>query len=112
MPSTPWKTDDAGYATVAGAGFAAALAGLFILLAWQASQLLAREQAQVAADLSAVAGTYAFASGEQKATACTRAQEIAELNKAQLESCTFEGQDLIVETRVRGEEAQAKAGPL
>ncbi|MFP7365073.1 hypothetical protein SFC07_04720 [Corynebacterium callunae] len=112
MLSTLWRTNDAGYATVAGAGFAAALGGLLILVAGQAGGLLAREQAQVAADLAAVAGAYAYARGEPAATACSRAQEIAELNKAHLKRCSVEGVDLIVATTIKDKEAWAKAGPL
>ncbi|ANE03032.1 hypothetical protein ccrud_01575 [Corynebacterium crudilactis] len=98
--------------TVASAGIAAILISLFAALAWQAGNLVDKEQAQVAADLSAVAGAYAFARGDLPAVACTTAQHIAEANNAELHTCTTAGEDLTVVVAVRGQHARAKAGPL
>lgn len=112
MQCIQWKTNDDGYITVAGAGVSAALISLFIAIAWQAGSVVAREQAQIAADLSAVAGAYSFARGDPPDTACAVAEQVAELNNSTLLTCTFHGEDLIVSVNVRGKEAHAKAGPL
>ncbi|BAU94695.1 hypothetical protein N24_0433 [Corynebacterium suranareeae] len=112
MQFSRWKTNDDGYITVASAGCAAIMISLLIVLAWQAGNLVAREQAQVAADVSAVAGAYVLARGELAAAACSVAQETALANDAEVENCTIEGEDLTLTINVRGQQAQAKAGPL
>lgn len=112
MPFSRWKTNDEGYITIASAGISAIVITLLVALAWQAGNLVAREQAQVAADLSAVAGAYGYARGETDSQACAISQNIAELNEGSLKHCTISGEDLIVEITVRGQVAHAKAGPL
>lgn len=107
-----WKIDDSGYATVAAAGFAAALATLFVVVAWQAGGLVAREQAQVAADLAAVAGAHVLAVGDGADAACAQAAWVAELNDALLGECHSEGEDVVAEVIVRGRSSYARAGPL
>ena len=115
MRCSQWKTssaNDEGYMTIASAGVASILISLLVVLAWQAGNLVAKEQAQVAADVSAVAGAYAFARGELPDAACATAKHTAEANNAQLENCATEGEDLTLTVTVRGQEAHAKAGPL
>lgn len=112
MRSSRWSTDESGYATVAAAGVTAAVIALLSLIAWQAGALVAREQAQVAADLSAVAGAHALAAGAGDPEVCALAAETAGHNGAQLTACTVLAGDLITATRVRGQEAQARAGPI
>ena len=63
----------------------------------------------MAADLAAVAGAWALATGED---ACTAAGDTAALNGATLETCTESGRDVIVTAAVRGRFTQAKAGPV
>lgn len=104
--------DDSGYATVAAAGFSAALVSVLALVALQMGSSIARAQAQVAADLAAVAGASALAMGEPPDRACAIARETAELNSASLELCTAKDEDLTVEALVRGRLASAAAGPL
>ncbi|WP_080793125.1 Rv3654c family TadE-like protein [Corynebacterium pacaense] len=103
---------DRGYATVAAAGFSAALVSMLAIAALQMSALVAREQAQVAADLAAVAGAGALAAGVTAEHACGTARETAEFNGAELRSCAVEAEDLIVAAQVRGRSAGARAGPL
>lgn len=112
MRCSRWSTDDAGYATVAAAGTTAAVISLVSLIAWQAGTLVAREEAQVAADLSAVAGAHALAAGETDLVACALAAETARLNGAELHRCTAVSGDLVAGTVVRGQSAQARAGPV
>ena len=117
MLSSLWKTkgrcdDDAGYATVATAGFAAALVLLCGVIAWHAGSVVATAQAQRAADLAAVAGAYRFTVGEGAATACVTALQVAEHNDARIKNCDIAGEDVIVEAEDRGHTAWARAGPL
>ena len=98
-----------GYATVVTAGIIAAVASLWLAVAAVASFVVARHEAQVAADLAAVAGAWEVAKGRD---ACTKAEEIAVLNGAELGSCVIDGRDVEVTAQLRGRSAIARAGPV
>ena len=100
---------EAGYATVATAGILAAISGLLLVVAAASSQVVAQPRAQVAADLSAVAGAWALAYGED---ACSAAQHTAGMNDGHLQACTPEGDDVVVSAVVRGRDATARAGRI
>lgn len=100
---------EAGYATVATAGILAAISGLLLVVAAASSQVVAQHRAQVAADLSAVAGAWALAYGED---ACSAAQHTAGMNDGHLQACTPEGDDVVVSAVVRGRDATARAGRI
>ncbi|MDO5031876.1 Rv3654c family TadE-like protein [Corynebacterium sp.] len=101
--------DDAGYATVVTAGIIAALTGLLIAVAAVGARVVARHEAQVAADLSAVAGAWSITRGND---ACAAAEHTAGLNGAELVGCQVSDQDVIATATVRGREAIARAGPV
>ena len=98
--SKPKRCGEEGYATIAAAGIIVAIVSLLLIVA---------AEAQVAADLAAVAGAWALATGED---ACAAARDTAALNDAALETCTESGRDVIVTATVRGRSTQAKAGPV
>ena len=98
-----------GYATVVAAGIIAAVASLLLAVAAVASLVVAPHAAQVAADLAAVSGAWEVAKGRD---ACTKAEEVAALNGAELDSCDIEGRDVEVTARLRGRSAIARAGPV
>ena len=100
---------EAGYATVATAGILAAISGLLLVVAAASSQVVAQHRAQVAADISAVAGAWALAYGED---ACSAAQHTAGMNDGHLQACTPEGDDVVVSAVVRGRDATARAGRI
>lgn len=101
--------NDNGYATVTSVGIIAAVTSLLLVVAAVGAQVIARHEAQVAADMAAIAGAWAHATGED---ACAVAGEIAAANDAQLDNCREEDRDVIVTASVRGKEASAKAGPI
>ncbi|TML25620.1 MAG: hypothetical protein E6G35_11950, partial [Actinobacteria bacterium] len=69
-----------------------------------------RHQAQVAADLGALAGARYAVDGA--GTACARAGEIVAANHARLVDCQLDDLDLTVSTQVGPAWARARAGPL
>ena len=97
-----------GYATVVAAGIIAAVASLLLAVAAVAPLVVAWHEAQVAADLAAVSGAWEVAKSRD---ACTKAEEVAALNGAELDSCDIEGRDVEVTARLRGRSAIARAGP-
>ena len=107
--SRPQRCGEEGYATIVTAGIIVAIVSLLLIVAAVGSRVAARHEAQVAADLAAVAGAWALATGED---ACTAAGDTAALNGATLETCTESGRDVIVTAAVRGRSTQAKAGPV
>lgn len=98
-----------GYATVVSAGIIAAVTALLLAVAAVGSAVVARHEAQVAADLAAVAGAWEVAKGRD---ACTKAEEVSALNGAELDSCVIDGRDVEVTARLRGRSAIARAGPV
>ena len=105
----PRRLGEEGYATIAAAGIIVAIVSLLLIVAAVGSRVAARHETQVAADLAAVAGAWALATGED---ACTVASDTAVLNGATLETCAESGRDVIVTATVRGRSTQAKAGPV
>ena len=103
-----WR-DERGYATVLLVAMIAALCSILAGMATVGSLLIARHQAQLAADMAAVAGAYAHSGGHD---GCSVAGEVVRNNNADLGSCAVEGADIVVRTVVRGREAVARAGPL
>lgn len=101
--------DEAGYATVTAAGIIAALASALLVVAGIATHVAARHEAQVAADLAAVAGAFELAIGGD---ACSAARRTVEHNAARLDKCTIARGDVLVSVSVRWRSAQAKAGPV
>lgn len=101
--------DDRGSATIVNAGILVALVSLFAVIATAGALVVARHQAQTAADLAAVAGAYALFRGLEP---CAAAAEVAALNGASLGACRAEGRDVVAAASVRGREAWARAGPL
>lgn len=104
-----WLRSDGGYATVAAAGIIVAVVALLLVVVAIAGRVSARHHAQVAADLSAVAGAYAHFRGED---ACARAAEVAGANDAALAHCRVDGRDVVATALVRGRDASARAGPV
>ena len=100
---------DDGYATVVTAGIIAAVASLLLAVAAVGSAVAARHAAQVAADLASVAGAWEVAKGRD---ACSKAEEVAVLNSARLDSCVVDGRDVEVTAVQRGRRAIARAGPV
>ncbi|AWB81099.1 TadE-like protein [Corynebacterium yudongzhengii] len=103
--------DEKGNATVATAGIISALCALLLALGGAAKLLVDERQAQLAADMAAVAGAYAHVTGEN---ACAVAEDFARHNHAQLSACEIveEVGDVLVTATVGMREAQARAGPL
>lgn len=101
---------DRGAATIYAAmvGLVLVLAGLGVAV--RASFLIARAQAQTAADLGALAGAMQVAWGRE--AACARAGNLAVRNGATVVSCVLDEFDLTLTVRVRGSEATARAGPI
>lgn len=100
---------DDGYATVVTAGIIAAVTSLLLAVAAVGSAVVARHTAQVAADLAAVAGAWDLTKGRD---ACSKAEEVAALNNARLDSCAVDDRDVEVTALIRGRSAIARAGPI
>ncbi|GHJ50511.1 hypothetical protein Cs7R123_78530 [Catellatospora sp. TT07R-123] len=97
---------------------ALALGLVFVLagtsLAATGAQLVAREQAQTAADLGALAGAARAVEGAD--AACARARQLVAANDGTVLRCELDGLDLTVEAQVvtgaGGAAATAVAGPV
>ncbi|WP_027341889.1 Rv3654c family TadE-like protein [Hamadaea tsunoensis] len=105
---------DRGSASVGVLGVGLALLGLCVPFALAGAASAGRHRAQVAADLSALAGAQRAIGGA--AVACGRAAEFAAANGARLTACRLDGLDLVVTTEIstpagwaRG---AARAGPV
>lgn len=95
--------------TIVTAGAAAALFSLGVVLLGAAGQVSAAHEAQVAADLAAVAGAFAVYRGED---GCAVAAAVAGDNGASISDCRVAGADLTVTADVRGREVTSTAGPV
>lgn len=117
--------DDSGNMTIVAAAISAALFALLGVAALAASQVIASHRAQVAADMSAVAGAYALVGAAPSGSAaggtaggagadqpCSVAGEVASRNAARLADCQIEGGDVTVQVAFRERTATARAGPL
>jgi len=107
---------DDGTATV----FTALAVGLLILVTGIGIRLggavLARQQAEIAADLGALAGAARVLQGA--GAACARAGQVVSANRATMTSCAAAGFDLLVQVEVpvpqsgRSAASRARAGPM
>lgn len=107
---------DRGVSTIFGClsvGLMIAVTGIGIRLG---GAMVAREQAEAAADLGALAGAARILDG--RAAACATAGALVAANRGSMTSCTDEGFDLIIEATspVPGwggsATAHARAGPV
>jgi secretion/DNA translocation related TadE-like protein len=97
MTSSSERADD-GVATVwAAAGTAVIMAALLVALHLGAA-VVARHQAESAADLAALAAAGAAYLGDD--AACARAEEIASAMHATVRSCSVSGWEVLLEARV------------
>lgn len=100
-----------GSTTVTAAFMVAAIVVLAMVSVTSGVGLVQQHQAAVAADVTALAAAMAAESGMSP---CHRAQEIADVNDAQLRQCVsgIDGtEDVQVTVVKRGKEAIARAGP-
>ncbi|WP_084470279.1 Rv3654c family TadE-like protein [Amycolatopsis benzoatilytica] len=111
------ESNDAGVATVWTALAAAALIALTVLVWWLAAAITARHGTEAAADLGALAAAAHAADGPT--TACARAEEVADHERAVMISCRWHNRDAYVEVRAAtapipglpAPTAKARAGP-
>ena len=101
---------DDGYATIAALGIIIAVVAVLMVVAGLFSKVAARHEAQVAADLAAIAAATEHAKGAEDP--CMQAREVARLNNATVLRCTPTGRDVVVSAVVRGQSAMARAGQL
>lgn len=110
------RREERGAGTVLVVTCAALLLWLGLALAVVAAVVLDHRRAQAAADLAALAGAEAVATG----TACATADRAATANGADLRECHVLGSDVVVDVGVTGPtvwgwtfrlSAQARAGP-
>ncbi|MEU0533659.1 Rv3654c family TadE-like protein [Amycolatopsis tolypomycina] len=117
MPKAEAQAPDSGAATIWAALAVGALTILATLAIWLAATVIARHQAESAADLGALAA--ASHASEGPARACERARWIADRMRVTLRSCTWQQLDALVEVEARGPalpglpqpSAHARAGP-
>lgn len=110
---------DRGSASVWSVGALAALLTVVVAVVHLGGVVVARHQAESAADLAALAGAGHVVGGEQ--AVCGRAREITERMRVRLESCRVQGWDVLVQVSARpagpvgrfgGTTARARAGPV
>jgi secretion/DNA translocation related TadE-like protein len=109
--------DDRGVATVWAAGALAVVLSVAVLGLHLGGAMVARHQAESAADLAALAGAVTVVAGERHA--CAQAQRVADRMRVRLVSCRARGWDVLVEVAARtggrlqfGEATgRARAGP-
>lgn len=111
--------DERGAATVWAAGALAVLMSLTVFGLYLGGAILARHQAESAADLAALAAAGSAVSGERQA--CGQARMVTERMRVRLVSCSARGWDVLVQVAVRpagplaelgDATAQARAGPV
>lgn len=91
--------NDRGVATVWAAGALAVLLSVAVFGMHLGGAMIARHQAESAADLAALAGAAALVAGERHA--CTQAQRVADRMRVRLVSCRARGWDMLVEVAAR-----------
>lgn len=101
--------DDTGTASITAAGVIAALVSLLILVAVLAKGMIHSHQAQVTAELAAVAAAHALYRGEEP---CEVADQVVRRNAGQRVTCHVEGEDVLVTVGIGGKKVRARAGPL
>ncbi|MDY3128321.1 MAG: Rv3654c family TadE-like protein [Corynebacterium sp.] len=100
---------DAGYATIAAAGIIVAVVSVLLIVVALTRIIISSHQAQVAADMGAIAGAWELAMGKD---GCAQAQRIVEINGGQLLRCHVIGHDVQVHVGLGRSEVRAQAGPL
>jgi len=85
------RSPERGSATVLAAGVLGALATLFLAAALVGAVAVARNQAQTAADLAAVAGAQELMAGRSEAEVCSRAARFVVANDARMHRCQIAG---------------------
>ncbi|MDO5668503.1 MAG: flp pilus-assembly TadE/G-like family protein [Corynebacterium sp.] len=95
--------------TLVSAGAAAALLSLAVVIVNLSGQVSAHHQAQVAADLAAIAAATAVYHGKD---ACPAAEETAGRNGASISGCRIVGADATITATIRGQEVTSTAGPV
>jgi len=110
--------DDRGMATVLACFCAMALIALMLVAVQLGAATVARERAEAAADLGALAGAASVLGGAQ--AACNAVARVVSANGGTLGSCVLQGADIQVVATVdvgigplsRRAEARARAGPV
>ncbi|MGB3256617.1 MAG: Rv3654c family TadE-like protein [Ornithinimicrobium sp.] len=87
--STRDAARDRGSGTVLGLAMIGVLLSVLLAVVALGSAVVARQQAQNAADLGAVAGAQLFKSGGDAHTVCARAGRWVEANGARLDECSI-----------------------
>lgn len=115
---TACVTDDRGVATVWAAGAIAVLVSMAVFGLHLGEAVIARHQAESAADLAALAGAAQVLAGEQYA--CAQARRVTDRMRVRLVSCQTRGWDVLVELAAQpagwlgglgAVTSQARAGP-
>ncbi|QGU06286.1 hypothetical protein COCCU_01630 [Corynebacterium occultum] len=101
--------EQGGYATLVSTAIIVVLISLGLVVIAAAGQVTASHQLRNSAELAAVAGAHAHYRGED---ACAVAGETVALNTGEMKNCHTQGGDVIIEVRLRGQGAVARAGPL
>lgn len=117
MPEVDGTGPDSGVATIWTAMAAATLTGVALLALWLGAAVIARHQAESAADLGALAA--ASHASEGPTPACERARWVADRMGVTLLTCRWQQLDALVEVEARGPafaglprpSAHARAGP-
>lgn len=110
--------DDGGMATVLACFCAMALIAFTTLALHVGAAAVARERAETAADLGALAGAAVALGGER--VACDAATAVVAANGGTIDSCLLQGADVLVVVSLaaaigpvtRPAEARARAGPV
>jgi secretion/DNA translocation related TadE-like protein len=89
------RSDDGGVATVWAAGAIAVLVSMALFGLHLGEAMVARHQAESAADLAALAGAAEVVAGERYA--CAQARRVTDRMRVQLASCHMSGLDVLVD---------------
>lgn len=90
-PAPLQHTSDRGSGTVLGLAVMGVLLSLLLGLAVLGGATIARQQAQNAADLGAVAGAQTLKTGGDAQAACARATQLVEANGGHIDDCSVTG---------------------
>lgn len=91
------RLDDRGVATVWAAGAVTALIAVAIMVVYLGGVQVARQHAESAADLAALAGAARATAGE--VDACAQARRVTERMRVDLSGCRLDGAQMRVEVR-------------
>jgi secretion/DNA translocation related TadE-like protein len=110
---------DRGVATVWAAGAIAVLMSVAVFGLYLGAAMVARHQAESAADLAALAGAATVVAGERYA--CAQARRVTDRMRVQLVSCRMQEWDVLVDVAARpagwvgglgAATGRARAGPV